>query len=60
MIGRGRRRLAETDLPLSAVAERSGITPQPYLNVVFKSHVGETPLSYRRRMAHVSDLERLI
>ena len=37
------------------MAERSGITPQPYLNVVFKSHVGETPLSYRKRMAHVSD-----
>jgi LacI family transcriptional regulator len=57
---RAKELLAETDLPLSTVAERSGITPQPYLNVVFKSHVGETPLSYRKRMAHVSDLERLI
>jgi LacI family transcriptional regulator len=57
---RAKELLAETDLPLSAVAERSGITPQPYLNVVFKSHVGETPLSYRKRMANVSDLERLI
>ena len=59
-VKRAKELLAETDLPLSAVAERSGITPQPYLNVVFKSHVGETPLSYRKRMAHVSDLERMI
>jgi len=57
---RAKELLAETDLPLSAVAERSGITPQPYLNVVFKTHMGETPLSYRKRMAHVSDLERMI
>jgi LacI family transcriptional regulator len=57
---RAKELLAETDLPLSEVAERSGITPQPYLNVVFKAHVGETPLSYRKRMANVSDLERLI
>jgi LacI family transcriptional regulator len=57
---RAKELLAETDLPLAEVAERSGITPQPYLNVVFKSHMGETPLSYRKRMANVSDLERLI
>jgi LacI family transcriptional regulator len=57
---RAKELLAETDLPLSEVAERSGITPQPYLNVVFKAHMGETPLSYRKRMANVSDLERLI
>lgn len=59
-VKRAKELLAETDLPLAAVAERSGITPQSYLNVVFKSHVGETPLSYRKRMAHVSDLERMI
>jgi LacI family transcriptional regulator len=59
-IKRAKELLAETDLPLSDVAERSGITPQPYLNVVFKANVGETPLSYRKRMANVSDLERMI
>jgi LacI family transcriptional regulator len=57
---RAKELLAETDLPLAEVAERSGITPQPYLNVVFKAHMGETPLCYRKRMANVSDLERMI
>ncbi len=57
---RAKELLAETDLTLSDVAARSGITPQPYLNAVFKARVGETPLSYRKRMANASDLERLI
>jgi LacI family transcriptional regulator len=58
-IKRAKELLASTDLPIAIVAERAGIEPQPYLNVVFKARVGESPARYRKRTRHVSDLERL-
>jgi len=40
--------LAETDLPLIEVAERSGFKYQEYLGATFKAHIGQTPAQYRR------------
>jgi LacI family transcriptional regulator len=45
---RARQLLAETDLPLVEVAERSGFKHQEYLGAVFKAHIGQTPAEYRR------------
>jgi len=43
-----RKLLAETDLPISTVAEASGITTQSYFTSVFGEHFGMTPLQYRK------------
>ncbi len=45
---RARQLLAETDLPLIDVAERSGFKHQEYLGAVFKAKTGKTPAQYRR------------
>jgi LacI family transcriptional regulator len=45
---RARQLLAETDLPLIEVAERSGFKYQEYLGATFKAHIGQTPAQYRR------------
>jgi LacI family transcriptional regulator len=45
---RARELLAETDLPLIEVAERSGFRHQEYLGAIFKAKTGKTPAQYRR------------
>jgi len=45
---RARQLLAETDLPLIEVAERSGFKHQEYLGAIFKAKTGTTPAQYRR------------
>ncbi len=41
--------LAETDLPLSQIADLAGYKHPEYVNVVFKRETGETPGQYRRK-----------
>lgn len=41
--------LAETDLSLAEIAERTGFKHQEYLGAVFKGRVGTTPALFRRR-----------
>ena len=43
--------LTQTDLPLAAVAERSGFRHVEYLSVAFKKAVGVPPSAYRRHGA---------
>jgi LacI family transcriptional regulator len=45
---RARALLAETELPLAEIAERSGFNHQEYLGAVFKARTGHTPAHYRR------------
>jgi LacI family transcriptional regulator len=47
-VKRARQLLAETDLPLVEVAERSGFRHQEYLGAVFKAKTGKSPAQYRR------------
>jgi len=47
-LNHARRLLAETDLPLVEVAERSGFKYREYLGATFKAHVGKSPAEYRR------------
>lgn len=51
-LDRARLMLAETDLPLTLVAERSGFAHAEYLSVVFKKHVGMPPSQYRSVHRH--------
>jgi LacI family transcriptional regulator len=46
-VDRAKRLLADTELPIAVVADQAGISPQRYLNAVFKSHVGLTPARFR-------------
>ena len=48
---RARQLLAETDLPLIDVAERSGFKHQEYLGAVFKAKTGKTPAQYRKTVS---------
>jgi LacI family transcriptional regulator len=47
-LARARELLAETDLPIAAVAERSGFHHQEYLGVVFRQRFSTTPARFRR------------
>lgn len=40
--------LEESDMPLWQVAEKSGFKHQEYMGVVFKKHLGQTPLQFRK------------
>ena len=40
--------LAQTDLPIGLIAEKTGFRHQEYLGVAFRTHVGKTPGAYRR------------
>ncbi|MCC7464443.1 MAG: helix-turn-helix domain-containing protein [Gammaproteobacteria bacterium] len=42
--------MARTDLPLAAIAERSGFKHQEYMGAVFKSRVGTTPARWRSQV----------
>jgi LacI family transcriptional regulator len=49
-IERAKTLLAETALPLSAIAERAGLNHPEYLSAVFRQTVGMTPGAFRRAM----------
>lgn len=51
-LDRARQLLAETDLPVKAVAERVGAGNAEYLSVLFRRAAGCTPGDYRRRFRH--------
>ena len=46
--------LAETDLPLKAIAKKSGISHTEYLSVTFKRMTGQSPSQYRRLLRDLS------
>ncbi len=46
-IQRAKQLLAETDLPLAVIAEKTGFTHPEYFNVAFKNKVGVTPGRFR-------------
>ncbi len=48
--------LRETDLPLTAVAERAGFRHREYFGAVFKANVGMTPHQYRLEQSNRSRL----
>jgi LacI family transcriptional regulator len=48
---RARELLAQTDLPLVEVAERSGFRHQEYLGAIFKARTGLTPARFRREVS---------
>ncbi len=48
-LNRVRQLLAETDLPLHVIAERTGFAHVEYLSVVFKREAHITPSAYRRK-----------
>ncbi|MBI1312881.1 helix-turn-helix domain-containing protein [bacterium] len=50
-IDRIKRLLVETDLPLSAIAARTGYRHVEYLSVAFRNAVGIPPTEHRRRSA---------
>ncbi|GLH73128.1 XylR family transcriptional regulator [Geothrix limicola] len=52
-LNHARRLLAETDLPLVEVAERSGFKHREYLGAIFKAHLGKSPAEYRREVAMI-------
>lgn len=45
---RARKLLAESDLSLMEIAERSGFKHQEYMGAVFRSRLGKTPTQYRQ------------
>ena len=47
---RAQELLAETDLALAEIAERTGFKHQEYLGAVFKARLGSTPAQFRRRV----------
>lgn len=47
---RARELIAETDLPLADIAEKSGFKHQEYLGAVFKAHFRLTPAQFRREV----------
>ena len=46
-LGRVKQLLAETDLPLYLIAERTGFEHVEYLSVLFKRETGRTPSAFR-------------
>jgi LacI family transcriptional regulator len=47
-LNRAKELLRESDLPLSAVAEKAGFRHQEYMGAVFKAKLGTTPAQFRR------------
>ena len=50
-IQRAKQLLAETDLPLRAIAHRTGFAYDTYLSIVFRRETGRTPSAYRQDFA---------
>ena len=51
-IERAKQLLAQTELPLKAIAARLGFRHPEYLNVLFRRATGQTPGAYRRETRH--------
>jgi LacI family transcriptional regulator len=47
---RAQELLAETDLSIEAVTDKSGFAYRQYFGEVFKAKFGETPATYRKRL----------
>lgn len=47
-IEKAKKLLWDTNIPMTVVAEKSGLGCQQYLNKVFKKETGQTPVSYRK------------
>jgi LacI family transcriptional regulator len=47
-LDRARQLLAETDLPMSQVAEKAGFGSQAYFAAVFRARFGQSPRQFRR------------
>ena len=48
---RAARLLAETELPLTEIAAKSGFADAEYLSVAFKKYTGASPRAYRQQMS---------
>jgi LacI family transcriptional regulator len=51
-LARARELLAETDVPIAVVAEKSGFRHQEYLGVIFRQRLATTPARFRREHRH--------
>lgn len=47
-LDRARQLIAETNLPMPDIAEKSGFGSQAYLSAIFRKHFNQTPLQFRR------------
>jgi len=57
-VQRAMKVLADSDIPISEVAEVAGFRHQEYLGVVFKARVGRTPAAYRREARRAKEAGR--
>jgi len=48
-LDRARQLIAETNLAMPAIAEKSGFGSQAYLSAIFRKHFSQTPLQFRRK-----------
>jgi LacI family transcriptional regulator len=49
---RARHLIAETNLAMPDIAEKSGFGSQAYLSAIFRKHFNQTPLQFRRESHH--------
>ncbi len=47
-LDRARQLIADTNLPMPEIAEKSGFGSQAYLSAIFRKHFEKTPLKFRR------------
>ena len=47
-LDRARQLIADTNLPMPDIAEKSGFGSQAYLSAIFRKHYNQTPLQFRR------------
>ena len=51
-LNRARHLIAETNLAMPDIAEKSGFGSQAYLSAIFRKHFKQTPLQFRRESHH--------
>lgn len=51
-LDRARQLIANTNLPMPDIAEKSGFGSQAYLSAIFRKHFNQTPLQFRRQSHH--------
>ena len=51
-LDRARQLIADTNLPMPDIAEKSGFGSQAYLSAIFRKHYNQTPLQFRRESHH--------
>jgi LacI family transcriptional regulator len=51
-LDRARQLLADTNLPMADVAEKSGFGSQAYLSAILRKHYDLTPLEFRKAAQH--------